>query len=268
MKKLKDIFKSKKRRELLSLNKLHFAFAGLYTLQAVLILVLSKGASVPITTNYLAYNPLLSSGGEPVHAAGASRLFDLNLVWLIAAMLLVAALGHIVFATIYKKRYQAELKKMGSVTRWISCGVVSSLIVLVISLLSGIYDISSLLLLVAVSLFAASFGIVADLWSRSSKSMSWFGPVNAIKAVIIPWLVIAIYIWGTFIYGGNSISAFVYWIYLTVLVAQSAFILMLSKQYKKQGKWSDAIYTERAIFVLFFVVQTLIVWQVFFGTLR
>lgn len=268
MKKLKDIFKSKKKAELLSLNKLHFVFAGLYTVQAILLLVLGKGSSVPITTNYLAYDPLLSSTGEVVHSAGTSLLFNINLAWVVAAMLFVSAIGHVVFTTIYKKRYQAQLKKSETVTRWVTYGVISSFMMAIVAILSGVYDISSLLLIIAVSLFAAAFGIVTDLWARGSKKMSWFAPVNAIKAAIIPWLVIAIYVWGTFVYGGNSITAFVYWIYLTILLAQVAFVFVLTQQYKKQGNWTDTIYTERALFVLLFVVQTVLAWQVFFGTLR
>lgn len=268
MNKLKGILSNNKKADLTSFNKLHIVFVGLYFLQAILIIALSKEKSLPITTNYLAYDPLLSSGGQVVHSVGTSRLFDINLVWLLAGMLVLSAIGHVVFATVYKKQYQADLKKGSSLTRWVAYGVICSFVMVVVAFLSGVFDVSSLLLMISVGLFATAFGIVNDLWARGSKTMAWFASVNAIKAMIIPWLVILIYVWGTFIFGGNSINAFVYWIYLTVIVAQGLFIVLLNKHYKKQGKWANAVTTEQAFFVILFVLQTLVALQVFFGSLR
>lgn len=268
MKRLKGIFKSKKQIELINYSKLHLIFVIGYLLQAVLLLILSKNVLIPITTNYLAYDPLLSSGGQVVHSVGTSRLFDINLAWLLAGMLIVSAIGHIMFMTIYKKQYMLKLKKGDSITRWVAYGVVSSFIVITLAILSGINDISSLLLMLAVSLFAGVFGYINEVLVRGGKVLARFVPLSAIKAIIIPWFVIVIYVFSTFVYGGNSINAFVYYIYLTVILLQGSFIYMLKKQYSKQGKWKDLIYTEKIFFIAFFLLQLLVVWQVFFGKLR
>lgn len=268
MKKLKDLFKNKKKAELQSLNKWNFVAAGLYVVQAILILVLSGNASMPLTTNYLAVDPLLSSGGETVRTAGTSRLFDVNFAWLLAGMLLVAAILHLVVATKYRKHYEADLKKGANLSRWVIYGVIGSFVMVVIAGLSGVYDLSSLILIIAVTVFAAAFGIVNDLWAQSGKKVAKLVQVNAIKAAVLPWIVIAIYVWGSIVYGRASIPNFVYWIYLSLVVAQGLVVANVYMQRKKQGKWANYMYGEQVSLVLLFVMQTLLTWQVFFGTLR
>lgn len=253
-----------------TLKKSHFIFAGLYALQAMILIILNKTVHIPITTNYLAYNPLLSDNGngQVVHSAGTSLLFELNISWLIITILLLLAVAHLAIATIYKKQYQSGLKANSSIIRWLMYGIVSSSMMIIIAVLSGVYDLSSLILITAVGLFVATFMIFDELRSKDNSKITWFAPFNALKAAIVSWLVIAIYVWGTIVYGGNSIPAYVYWLYFTVLFFQLAFVFMLKQQRKRQSKSADKKYSENTFFVVMFVLQMLVTLQVYFSVLR
>lgn len=249
-------------------SKVHLVFSVVYLVQLVILVILGGKSWIPITTNYLAYDSLLSSGGQVVHTAGTSRLFDLNIAWVLILMLCVSVISHILFATTYKNRYLAELKSGGQITNWVLYGVISSFVILVLALLSGVFDLSSLILIVSVNLFASAFGIISYSQTKGGKELHWFTQLNAIKASLLPWIIILIYIWGTFVYGGNSINAYVYWLYLSVIFMQGCYMYVLNKTNKKQGKFKEIFYSTKILFAILLVMQALVVWQVFLSALK
>ncbi len=253
----------KNKKQLESEVKLHFVFGFLYLIQIILLVIFSKGSWLSITTNYLAYDTLLSNGEQIVHSAGTSRLFDFNMLWLLVIILAISLVGHFLLATKFKKM----LSSKSEVISWLFFGVVNSLLTLIIALLSGVFDFSSLVLLFGVCIMASIGGIFTQLYLQKDKKLANYGLIYILKLTLLPWAVILIYILGTFVFGGNSINAWVYLVYLTLMLTQIAFGYVYGQIKKQVGKWRDEQYSQKVVYALFFICQTLVVWQVFFGSL-
>lgn len=250
------------------LRKWNISLAVIHGLQGVLILILSGSSTLPVTTNYLAIDPLLSSGGQPVLAAGTQTLFNVNLAYLVALFFFMSAIAHVVIATVYRKRYESDLKKGINKARWVEYSISASTMMVAIALLSGVYDFSSLLMIFVLDFIMNMMGLAMELWNQNTKKTNWFSYIIGCVAGIVPWFVFGIYVWGANVYGGGQVPTFVYMIYLSIFIFFNCFAVNMYLQYKKQGKWADYVYGERVYMILSLVAKTLLAWQVFFGTLR
>jgi hypothetical protein len=268
MKKIRDLLKSKQQLSLENLHKWNIGLAIVHALQGVLIIVLSRASSLPVSTNYLTLDPLLSQDGHPVLAPATRNLFDINLAYLIAAFFFMSAIAHLVVATVYRKKYEAGLKKGINKARWIEYSVSASTMMIAIAMLSGVYDISSLLMIFALDFIMNMMGLGMELWNQNTKKTNWFTYVIGCVAGIVPWIVFAIYVWGANAYGSGNIPSFVYWIYVSMFIFFNSFAINMYLQYKKTGKWANYLYGERVYMILSLVAKSALAWQIFAGILR
>src|SRR5690349_14448456 len=124
------------------LKKLNLYAGGLHLIQGILVLILSKGFSLPITGNYLKFNSATQ------HLDPASKtLFNIQLPLLIAIFFFLSAAFHLFIATVYNKRYNRNLKLGLNKARWWEYSLSASIMMVAIGLLVGIYDASSLLMI-------------------------------------------------------------------------------------------------------------------------
>jgi hypothetical protein len=110
-------------------------------------------------------------------------------------------------------------------------------------------------------------GMVMELRNQGAKKVDWSNYSIGVGAGLIPWVVIGLYVWNSFVYG-SGVPGYVYWICgsLFLLAASSAINMYL--QYRRLGHWSTYLYGERAYIILSFVAKTALAWQVFAGTLK
>ena len=102
-----------------------------------------------ITQNYLRFNTVTES-----LELASSDLFALPFGVLVALFLLISALAHALIA-IPKKlnaKYNSDLKMGINQFRWFEYAISSSIMIVLISTLFGIYDIASLILIFLVML--------------------------------------------------------------------------------------------------------------------
>ncbi|MBS3788751.1 heliorhodopsin HeR, partial [Candidatus Bipolaricaulota bacterium] len=85
---------------------------------------------------------------------------------------------------------------------------------------------------------------------------------------LIPWIVIALYLFGTESTAGTSVPTFVYGIFASLFVFFNVFAINMVLQYKKIGPWKDYVFGERVYIVLSLLAKSALAWQVFAGTLR
>lgn len=250
-----------------SLNKWNLVLAALHFVQGVAVLILSGKATFPVTTNYLTLNTLASKTGNPVLVAASRNLFDINLAYLVAAFFFLSAIAHLIIATVYRKTYEANLKQGINKARWIEYSLSASVMMVGIAMLSGVYDLSSLIMIFALISIMNLMGLVMEIHNQTTKQTSWLSYNIGCLAGIMPWVVVVIYFLGATNYG-SGVPGFVYWIYGSMFVLFSAFAVNMYLQYKKIGKWADYLYGERVYMILSLVAKSLLAWQIFFGALR
>lgn len=215
-----------------------------------------------ITQFFLEFNPATKS------LETASRdLFDLPFGILVASFLLISAVAHGIIA-LMSKQYFSDLQKGINKFRWFEYALSSSIMIVLISTLFGIYDIASLILIFIVNASMNLFGLVMEqMNSGAEKTNVKWGPfVWGSVAGIAPWIAIFLYMFGT----GNfdMVPWFVWAIVGTYFVAFNTFPINMILQYKRVGKWKDYFYGERVYIVLSLVAKSFLAWLVLFGAMQ
>ena len=255
-----------------SLRKFNMVMGALHLIQGVLMIFLATSViekiaefAPKIVQYYLTFN-FQTKALEP-----ASReLFTLPFGILVAAFLLISAVAHGLISIPKKTNslYNADLQKGINRFRWIEYAFSSSIMIVLISTLFGIYDIASLLLIFVVNASMNLFGLVMEQLNsgREKENVRWGPFVWGSVAGIAPWAVILIYMFGN----GNFdlVPWFVWAIVITYFAAFNTFPVNMILQYKRIGKWKDYVYGERVYIVLSLVAKTLLAWLVLFGAMQ
>jgi len=252
-----------------SLLKWNKSMAVLHAIQAIAVIALSKAVTWPITTTFISQDTLASKiAGKPILAMSTRTIFNINLGYVVASFFIVSAIAHTIIATVYRNKYESDLKKGINKARWIEYGISASIMMVAIGLLSGISDISTIVAIFALDLIMNLMGLAMELQNQGEKKVKWFTYLVGCLAGIVPWIIFAIYVTGTNVYGSGEIPTFVYFIFGSLFLFFNSFALNMYLQYKKIGKWSNYLYGERTYMILSLVAKSLLAWQVFSGTLR
>lgn len=249
--------------ELANLCQWNKYLALLYAAQGLVILVLSVARTYPVTMNFLGVDTLQTQAqGHTVLAAGTHHLFDISLVWVVAAFLFAAAIAHGLAATKLRGVYEKDLRKGVNKVRWIEHAFSAGVMLVAIGLLAGISDLSGLLMVFVLSAFANLVWFTTELLSK----VNWLGYAVGCIAGVVPWVVLAIYLLGAHLYG--SVPAFVYWAAGTTFILFAALAVNLYLQHRKIGNWTNYLYGERMFMVLSLAAKTALAWQIFAGVLH
>lgn len=262
--------KTKKNKLSLSLRLLNFAAFSLLLVQAALILLLSnsQSSSRPITTGYLVSDKAAGgAAGQSVTAQAQHLLFDLNLAYLVAAFLFVGAIYHLILATRYRAAYDRDIKNGTNKARWAELSVNLSLIMVAVALLTGVYELSSLLMIFALTAVFSLMGFMTERRiSKNDKPVGRLAYLEGLKFGLVPWLVVIIYVWGAYAYGG-VIPGFVYLVYIVVLLLFGGLLANMYMQARKMGHWEDFVFGEKIFIALVVLVKSALAWLIFAGTL-
>jgi len=249
-------------KETSSLLQFNWVAGFLHLLQGITIVALSRNFSLPISASYLKFNPL-SQTLEPAR----HYLFNISLPWLVAIFFFLSAIAHLTIVTIYRRRYIANLNKGINKARWIEYSLSASVMIVAVSLLVGIYDLGSLISVFGLVAIMNLCGLIMEVHNQSTRKTSWLSYLVGCFAAIIPWIIIALYLW-VGAANGSKAPNFVYWIFASIFLFFNCFALNMFLQYKKIGKWKDYLYGERVYMILSLVAKSALAWQVFAGTLR
>ena len=244
------------------LNRFNFVMAALHALQAVAVLVLSRNFSLPISTSFLSFNQATQS-----LSPASTALFNLPLPWLVAGFFFLSAIFHLVIGTVYRSTYESNLGKGLNRARWFEYSLSASIMIVAISLLVGIYDLGSLMMLFALVAGMNLMGLVMEVHNQTTKKTNWLSYWIGCLLGAVPWLVVALYLYSGYA-NGSAAPTFVYWIFVSIFIFFNCFAINMWLQYKKIGPWKNYLYGERAYMILSLVAKSLLAWQVFAGTLR
>lgn len=245
------------------LRRFNIIMGFFHLVQGILMLVLSSDFALPVTSAFQVFdeesNRLVSD---------FKTAFDLPIGPVVAAFLLLSAVAHFAIASpgIYRW-YSNNLLKGANYARWIEYSLSSSLMIVVVSMLVGIFDIVALISIFAVNAMMILFGWMMELHNQTTKKTDWTSYWFGSIAGIVPWIGIAIYLIGAG-QGEQGPPGFVYAIFFSIFLFFNVFAINMVLQYRKVGKWSDYLYGERAYILLSLFAKTALAWQVFAGTLR
>lgn len=256
-------------KSLYSLRRFNLVMGAFHLVQGIIMLFLATSViqkiaefQPMIVQFYLRFNPATQS-----LESASKELFQLPFGILVASFLLISAAAH---GLIYVKseEYYAGLRKGINKFRWFEYALSSSVMIVLIATLFGIYDIASLLLIFVVNASMNLFGLdMEQLNSGGTKGKVNWGPfIWGSIAGVAPWVAILLYMFGT----GNfdMIPWFVWAIVGTYFVAFNTFPINMILQYKRVGKWKDYLYGERGYIILSLAAKSILAWLVLFGAMQ
>ena len=274
-----------------------------HLLQAILVLGLGlnpKGNAVkfklPLTTLFLDW-----SKGFPVQKLVVQGY--LPFVAVTSGFSWMSAVAHFFVLVFFSTYYIPDLRKGINRFRWIEYAFSSSLMIGLIAMLFGMYDIISLVLIMSVNATMNLFGFLMETTNVGKKTYDWnpftFGgkyQICMMRAHInmsiscsciscfcqycflsalagaVPWACIFAYIGGS---GSKSIPAFVFGILAAYLFMFNVFPVNMILQYTRVGCWSDSYwgyqkggyyFGEVVYQILSLVAKSLLLWLVYGGS--
>jgi hypothetical protein len=244
------------------LRRFNLVMGFLHLLQGILMIVLSNDTTYPIYTNFLKFNTdTFSLIPDP------QLFYELRFGPAVAAFLLLSAIAHFSLATFGYDWYVHSLKKGMNPVRFYEYALSSSLMIVLIGMLVGLWDLGALILIFGINAMMNLFGIMMEYHNQYTEKTNWTSFIYGSIAGIIPWIVIVMYFLGSLGSSEAKPPAFVYAIIPTIFVFFNIFAINMLLQYKKVGKWKDYLYGERVYIILSLVAKTALAWQIFAGTL-
>jgi len=234
----------------------------LHVAQAVIILVLANGASLPVTSSYMTGPP--ASGLR----SGEEVLFNLPFGPAVAAFLLLAAADHLLMAAPRVRNwYETNLQRGVNYARWIEYSISASIMVVLIAMLTGISEITALIALFGVNTAMILFGLVMETVNSPGARVDWrpfwFGCI----AGAVPWIAIGYQLVRSETATGGDVPTFVFAIFISLFVLFNSFAVNMALQYAQVGRWRSYLFGEKAYLVLSLVAKSALAWQVFAGAL-
>ena len=254
------------------LRRFNMIMGGLHLVQAIAMVILATSViqkigefSPTITQNFLAFNEetrLLELTSKP--------LFELPFGIMVSMFLFISAGAHFLVSLpknlndVYNRDLEIGINKF----RWFEYALSSSIMIVLISTLFGIYDIASLILIFILNASMNLFGLVMEQLNsgRGAKNTDWGPFIWGSIAGVGPWIAIFLYMFGTGNFG--NVPWFVWAIVIVYFITFNTFPVNMILQYNKVGKWKDYIYGERVYIILSLVAKTLLAWLVLFGAMQ
>jgi hypothetical protein len=245
------------------LRRFNAVMGVIHLAQGILMLALSSSFSLPIKSSFLQYDPVTQA-----IAPMTNTIVNVPIGPAVAMFLFVSAIAHFSVSTFGYKWYVKKLKSHINPARWYEYALSSSLMLVVIAMLAGLFDISALILLFALNAMMNLFGLMMELHNQTTQKTDWTSFIYGSFAGGVAWIAVLIYFFGAFASSSSAIPLFLIGIIGSLLFFWSTFPVNMVLQYRKVGKWKDYLYGERAYVILSLVAKSLLAWQVWAGTLR
>ena len=244
------------------LRRFNLSMGFLHLIQGILMIVLSNDTAYPIYTNFLKFDTTkMALVPDPKLAA------ELPFGPAVAVFLLLSAVAHFFLATVGYKLYVSNLKKGMNPVRFYEYALSSSVMIVLIGMLVGIYDLGAIILIFGINATMNLFGIMMEYHNQNTQKTNWTSFIFGSIAGIIPWIVIVVYFIGSLAGEGGKPPAFVYAIIPTLFVFFNIFAVNMVLQYKMVGPWKDYLFGERVYIILSLTAKTVLAWIIFAGTL-
>lgn len=185
----------------------------------------------------------------------------------VSFFLLLSALAHFIIVMPKTNQiYVSDLKKGINKFRWYEYALSSSLMIILIAMLFGVYDIGALIAIFVLNASMNLFGLLMEQLNQYTEKTSWSPFVFGCIAGIAPWIIIILHALGNA--NPAEVPWFVYAIIGSYFVFFNLFPLNMILQYMKVGRWADYLYGERGYIILSLLAKSVLAWLVFSGVMQ
>ena len=243
------------------LRRWNIAVGLIFAAQATLLLLIAGDAELPVYASWIDGPPGAAEliRGEP--------LFYLPFAPAVAAFLYLATIDHLAVASSrVRPWYELNLARGINYARWWEYSASASLMVVLIAMLAGIWELTALLPIFAANAAMILFGLLMERSSKPGPNVDWLPFWLGSVFGLAPWGAIGIQLVRAQTETG-SVPGFVYGIFFSLLVLFSLFAVNMWLQYRQVGRWRSYLFGERAYIVLSLTAKSALAWQVYAGAL-
>lgn len=239
------------------LRRWNLGLTVLHAAQAVAVVLLASDFAITVIASY-------AQGPPGTALADPESVVDVNVGWAIAAFLTLAAVDHLVTATVGRRRYESDLRRGLNAFRWVEYSFSATIMIVLIAFYNGIVEVSAVFGVIGANVAMILFGWLQELMNppgRTSTTMLpfWFGCVaGAAPWVAITWNLVA---------AREDVPGFVFGIFVSLFVFFMSFALNQWLQYREVGRWRSYAFGEKSYLVLSLVAKSALAWQIFAGSL-
>jgi len=244
------------------LRRFNIIMGILHLIQGTLMVVLSNDSTYPVYATFLTFN-LEKFALEPK----LDLITEFRFGPAVGAFLLISAVAHFYLSSIGYNKYVENLKKGMNPIRFYEYAFSSSLMIVLIAMLVGIWDLISLIVIFGINATMNLFGIMMEFDNEKREKTRWTAFIYGSIAGIIPWIAIVVNLYGSAVINDAKPPSFVYAIIISLFLFFNSFAVNMYLQYKKIGPWKNYLFGERVYIVLSLVAKTVLAWQIFAGTL-
>ncbi len=244
------------------LRRFNLIMGFLHLIQGVFMWVVSNDSTRPVYTSFLAFDQAtFTLSPDP------QVFLEVRFGPAIAVFLLLSAVAHFYLSTVGFRPYVANLERGKNPIRFFEYALSSSIMIVVIALLVGIYELAALIALFGVNAAMNLFGNSMEDDNENREKVRWASFIYGCVAGIVPWIVIAWYFLASVTGGEQGPPGFVYAIVPTLFVFFNIFAVNMVLQYKKVGPWRDYLFGERTYIVLSLLAKSVLAWIIWSGTM-
>ncbi len=257
-----------------SLKRFNIIMGGLHLIQGITMIILGLTLTqlgdfkLQIYQHYLTF---VETGPDSGYLAFAREaIFTLPFFVLVASFLLISALAHALISLpkSINAMYNRDLQNGINRLRWFEYALSSSVMIVLISYLFGVWDIASLVLIFVVNASMNLFGLLMEQLNSNKEKVNWGPFIWGTIAGLAPWIAIILYMTGSSAEATAQTPWFVWAIVASYFVFFNTFPINMVLQYLKKGKWVDYLYGERGYIVLSLVAKSVLAWLVLVGALQ
>lgn len=246
-------------KQLQTLNR----FAGAtHLIQAIaLFFILNAETKIPVITRFFTQT---ADGIAPV----SELLFEFPIALIAPIFLLLSAIAHLLISSpFYVHRYEQNIEKGINPPRWWEYAISSSLMLVVLLMLGGLIEISTIVFIFTLNFIMNLMGLMMEKHNQLTTKTSWL-PFNiGVLAGIVPWIMGGLYFYVSTSNIDDAIPAYAQLGFLLTFLFFNSFAINMYLQYKKIGKWKVYAYGEKSYIVLSLVSKSALGWIIVLGTL-
>ena len=239
-----------------NLRKWNLALTVLHGVQAVMIFLMAGSFAITVTSNF----PV---GPPGTRLEMPSSFFELAIGPAVAVFLLMAAIDHLLTATVKRDVYEGDLRRGINRFRWVEYSFSATLMMVLIGMYSGVTDITAIVAIIGTNVAMILFGWLQEVMNPPGRTTTTMKPFCfGTLAGVAPWIGIWINV-----VGADTVPTFVFVLVVLEQIFFFSFGLNQWLQYKGVGKWTDYVYGEKVYLVLSLVAKSYLAWQIYGGSL-
>ncbi len=238
-------------------------WAGLtHLVQAIaLALILNTATTIPVITRFFGDTP---DGVAPI----SETLFEFPIALIGPIFLFISAIAHLFISSpYYIGRYEKNIAQGINPARWWEYAISSSLMLVVLLMLGGLIELSSIIFIFTLNFIMNLMGLMMEKYNQLTDKVNWLAFNIGVLAGIVPWIMGGLYFWVSTSNIADSIPVYARFGFLLTFLFFNSFAINMWLQYKKIGKWKNYAYGEKSYIVLSLVSKSALGWIIVLGTL-